>query len=159
MYCERGDLLIGDLPLPANMAEGFIQAAVDEIDSVLGVNYILPIDTALADPTADLTLKRIAVLLASGRLIMAQATGSEDEGVHAYGMYLLREGKDLLCKVESGALPLIGVTKREEYADTGNTPYIKQEDSVSPIDAYYSTVSRGIFKRFVPGDLNDEVAS
>lgn len=153
MYCERDDLLTGDMPLPLS-AEGFIQAATDEIDSVLGVSYVIPLDMTTADPTASLTLKRIAALLASGRLILAQATGTEDDGVHAYGMYLLREGKELLARVNSGEFPLIGVPPRVVEV-TGNTPRIIHEDSISAVDAFYAMASRGQLVAFVPGDLNE----
>lgn len=154
MYCEVTDLLVGDMPLNATMANGFIQAAQDEIDSSLGMTYTLPLDLAAADPTVELYLKRTCALLASGRLILAQATAAEDEGVHAYGMYLLSEGKQLVAAVASGDMELMGVTKRAEYASEGNGPSIIQEDTYSPVDTFYAFASRGETSAyFRPGDV------
>lgn len=153
MYCEESDLLTGDMPLNSAMAQGFIQAATDEIDSSLGVNYNLPIDLAAADPTVELYLKRVCALIASGRLVLAQATASEEQGVHAYGMYLLREGKELLVAASMGEMVLVGVPKRTEYANSGSGPAIIQEDLVAPVDAFYAFAMRGEVAYFRPGDV------
>lgn len=156
MYCAEADLLVGDMPVNPASAAGFIQAATDEIDSALGVNYALPIDLTAADATVELYLKRVAALLATGRLILAQSVGSEDQSTHAYGRYLLEEGKMLLREISTGDMVLYGVPRRDEFLTAGNGPSIQQEDQFSPIDAFYSYAMRGNANAyFRPGDLND----
>lgn len=141
------------MPVNAARADTFIQAATDEIDATLGVQFTLPIDFGAAgvDPSVELILKRLAVLLATGRLIMAQAVGAEDTTTHAYGTYLLREGRALLQAIDEGTTVLIGVSRRPEYATSGNGPSIVQEDSESAMDAFYGFATRGESFAWRPG--------
>lgn len=148
-YCEVADLLLGDIPTPSNV-DSFISAAGDEIDMRLGVNYILPVPSD-APAVTRLTLKRIAILLASGRLMMAYTSHSEDTAANAYGVYLLREGHDLLNLVMSGEIVLPGLDKLPEYTD-GNAPGLVQEDSDSPLDVFYGFAMRDEWwNRYYPG--------
>lgn len=155
MYCGVSDLLLGDMPINGTVANGMIRAASDEIDSTLGLTFVLPLDLAAADPTVQLYLNRTAALIASGRIILSQSTASEEDGVHAYGMYLLEEGKTLLRQIASGEVELFGVSRRTEFAASGNGPSIVQEDTFGLVDAFYAFSHRGHTGYAGIGDGND----
>ena len=132
------------MPVNGPIANGMIQAAEDEIDSTLGMIYQLPLNLAMADPTVEKYLKRVAALIASGRLILSQATASEDDGVHSYGRYLLEEGKTLLAAIKCGDVDLLGVTRRPELIAGGTGPSVLQEDTYSLVDGFYAFAHRGV---------------
>lgn len=147
MYCEHEDLLLGDLPITADDAEKFILAAGDEIDAVVGMRYSLPIPE-VAGSAAWNVLKRISVLIATGRLVMANSVASEDSSPNAYGMYLLEEARSMLSDIKRGELDLVGVpllppTGNVVVSDTGNAPTVIYQDSVSPVDAFYDMAMNG----------------
>lgn len=147
-YCDATDLLLGDIPLPQS-TPAFINAAGDEIDIRLGVNYQLPI--ANDAERALLILKRISILIASGRLMMAASAHAEDQQVNAYGTYLLKQGHELLDAVAAGEITLPEVPKLEEYTE-GNAPSILNEDDFPAIDLFYGFTSRGeSWNQFIPG--------
>lgn len=136
-YCAPEDLLVGDMPTNPTRAQQFIDAAADEIAVALSPVYVWPPDEPL-DAQTNLVLKRLNVLLATGRYVMAQAVGSEDTSVNAYGSYLLKEAHELLEGVMNQAILLPGVTKATAYATTaGNGPRVINEDSVSAMKAFY----------------------
>jgi hypothetical protein len=150
MYCEPGDLLFGDMSISPTNAVRWIQAAEDEINQRLGVIYVLPPGPG-ASVNALLTLKRLAILVATGRGMMAQPAAGEDNGVNAYGEYLLRDAEKLFCDLIDGTLDLIGVDKLPELATSGNAPTVVWEDSVAPVDAFYGFAVRGEFTTYTPG--------
>lgn len=141
VYCEHEDLLLGDLPITADDAEKFILAAGDEIDAVIGMRYLLPVSNVPGSAAWNV-LKRLCVLIATGRLVMANSVASEDNSPNAYGMYLLEEARSLLGDIKRGELDLVGVpllppTGNTVVSDTGNAPMVIYQDSVSAVDAFY----------------------
>lgn len=139
-YCEVTDLLVGDTTIADPIPERFIQAATDEINAELGFEYVVPIDVSDGASTAEyikLTLKRCCALIASGRIIMSQATPGESGEVHGYGNSLLREGHDILRNILNGTMDLIGVSKANP--GSGNAPATLVADEISPLDAFYGT--------------------
>lgn len=149
-YCQPDDLLFGDMKVSDQNMVRWITAAEDEINQRLGVIYILP-PGAGADETANLILKRLAVLTATGRGMMAQPAAGEDNGVNAYGRYLLDDAEKIFCDLIDGTLDLIGVDKRPELASAGNAPSVIWEDSVAPVDAFYGFATRGESPLYTPG--------
>lgn len=138
-YSEVTDLLVGDMTIGGGVdKDRFVQDATDEVNSRLGFVYVLPLDPAPAEHIT-LMLKRCANLIATGRLILAVASGGEDTALHAYGESLLREGQNLLEAIACGQVDL-GAAKVPVHTD-GNAPIITQADSVSAVDAFYSYVN------------------
>jgi hypothetical protein len=144
-YSEVDDLLLGDLPLGSKVdPRKYIQDAADEIDSVLGFNYVTPIDISDGAPTAryvKLLLKRINNHLASGRLILAVDVGGEDSVLHAYGVSLIQEATAALTQIINGML-LEGAEQvvRSEASSTG--PTLHNEDDLSSMQSFYDYVMK-----------------
>lgn len=149
-YCEPDDLLFGDIPISPSNQVRWIGAAEDEINQRLGVLYVLPPGSG-ASATALLILKRLAILVATGRGMMAQPAAGEDNGVNAYGRYLLDDAEKIFCDVISGELDLIGVDKLPELISSGNAPSVVMEDSVAAVDAFYGFATRGEYTLYTPG--------
>jgi hypothetical protein len=149
-YCTPDDLLFGDMSVSSSNAVRWISAAEDEINQRLGVMYVLP----PAPPAEELTLlllKRLAVLTATGRGMMAQPAAGEDNGVNAYGRYLLEDAEKLFYALLSGETILPGVDKQSELIASGNAPSVVTEDSVAAVDAFYGFATRGEYTLFTPG--------
>lgn len=143
-YCEEGDLLIGDLPLgPAHDPVQFINAAADEMDSYIGRRYVLPLPLGSLDVVSTLVLKRINAHLASGRLILSLAIASEDERLHAYGEYLVREAMRDLLAIRDGDLLLDGAEEVSTGADADAGPTIINHDEQSGVDTFYGEFTYG----------------
>jgi hypothetical protein len=141
VYSEVTDLLLGDIPLPSYLdPASFVSDATDEIDSRIGFIYKTPIDisdsSALVRP-ARLLLKRVCNFLASGRLLLAISTPTEDAQANAYGLYLIQEATTALGKIENGSIELTGAElANSESASRGPMQY--NEDEVSAVDTFYS---------------------
>lgn len=146
-YSEVGDLLIGDIPLPARIGDGskFVDMAADEIDSQVGHIYTTPIvipDEPQYRP-ARLLLKKINNLIASGRIILDMAAGGEDNDLHAYGRSMLNEGLSLLASIVTGRIVLIGAPLLPGTEDVDTGPLIVNEDPESLVEAFYQQFSHG----------------
>jgi hypothetical protein len=136
-YCDIDDLLLGEMPLSSGLSrQKFINDSADEIDVRIGRIYDTPIQIANLENTSKLTLKLANARLASGRILMAQAQAAQDDSLHAYGMYLIREAENVIVSIESNRLPLDGATVRDDLIDTP-APTIRNQDSHSPVDAFY----------------------
>lgn len=147
-YCAVTDLLLGDMTVGPNAnLERYVRDGADEIDSRLGFRYILPLSGLAAHER--LLLKRINVLLASGRFLMAIAEGGDDASVSAYGMGLLKEARNLLDQLSNGQIEL-SATKVATAAG-GSGPGIFQQDETSPVDAFYDTFMAGKPRTWEPG--------
>lgn len=116
--------------------------ASDEVDSHLGKRYVVPLNFSddQADgyiaPHSQLAVQRIANFLASGRLILAQAVGGEDNRLQRYGEYLVMQAlEELVGLIVDGAV--------EQVEADARGPGIAQEDTDSPIAAYYANFGRG----------------
>ena len=136
-YCVEDDLLLGDMTLSAAIsAAKFIADSADEIDVRIGRIYTTPIVFADLDTTSKLVLKIANARLASGRMLMAQAQAAQDDSLHAYGMYLIKEAENTIGSIENNRLPLDGATLRDDLIDTP-APSIRNHDADSPVEAFY----------------------
>lgn len=133
-YCEDTDLIVGDIGGLDALKAQFIVAAGNEMDSMLGFVYLLPLSGISTHVT--LLLKTICLKLASGRLLMAQAAGSEDAVVHAYGKSLVDEAMRDLYAIRNMQIDL-GAPKVTSMQATGNAPAIHQGDDTSGVDTFY----------------------
>lgn len=148
-YCTYTDLLIGDIPLASKYGNGtgFVNFAADEIDSQIGHIYVTPVvfDESTPEKVATvrpskLLLKKINVLLASGRIILDMAAGGEDNTLHAYGMSMAREALALLKQITDSQIRL---TDAPVLVPVGtevqnNSVSIRQEDSESLVSRFYT---------------------
>lgn len=143
-YCTKGDLLLGDIPMPSRYGDGtrFVNMAADEIDGQIGHIYVTPIMIpSVPSPElrpAQLLLKKINFLLASGRIILDMAAGGEDESLHAYGRSMWNEATRLLNQIANGTIELIGIPKLDDEGTANNGPSVVNEDSESLVEAFYS---------------------
>lgn len=136
-YATVNDLLLGDMTLSSAIDPAkFIADSADEIDVRIGRIYVTPVDVTKLEETARLTLKIANARLASGRMLMAQAQAAQDDSLHAYGMYLIREAEATISAIESSRLPLDGATIRDDLTDTP-APKVTNLDAASPVEAFY----------------------
>lgn len=147
-YCSPDDLLTGDIPLAGKYGNGtpFVQFAADEIDAQIGHIYVTPIrlDDTPANRPARLLLKKINVLLASGRILLDMAAGGEDDSLHSYGRTMLREGLDLLKALSGGKIEIPGAELVEVDVELStNGPRIANEDGYSMVEGFYSRFGAG----------------
>ncbi len=159
-YCVPSDLLIGDIPLAGKYGDGtsFVQLAADEIDSQIGHIYITPVvfDESTQEQIdkvrpSKLLLKKINILLASGRIILDQAAGGEDDNLHAYGQSMIKEAVDLLSRLMNRDITLIDaplLPSEELRANTAAS--IIQEDDYSLVAAFYDRMQNPTWYRPAP---------
>lgn len=146
-YATKDNLLTGDIPLAGKYGDGtaFVDFAADEIDAQIGHIYVTPVGYVNpVDPKskpAQLLLKKINILLASGRIILDMAAGTEDDNLHAYGNSMLREGINLLNKISSGQIKLYGaITIVTDGLEDNTAVSITQEDPESLVESFYTTM-------------------
>lgn len=138
-YATENDLMLGDMLLgPAVSPEKYLQEAEEDVDIALGDSFEMPYD--VDDPNAIertvILLRRITARLASGRLILAQAIGGEDQSLQAYGKHLISEAEQVLTAIRNGSLDFEGPTPIEGAVEyTGPTVY--NYDSESAVDSFY----------------------
>lgn len=142
-YSEVGDLLLGDMPNPRD-AEKWVQDATDEINSKLGIRYVVPIvvdQTVPANLVTVLLLKRINNHLASGRLVCAKAASGSQQEVHQYGMSLLREAISALNSLVAGDMTLPGAPFVNSDDVGASGPIISNLDVQSNVESFYNMVT------------------
>lgn len=143
-YSEVSDLLTGQIPLPGTIdASKFVLDATDEVDSFVGFIYETPIDVSDTSPVirpVRLLLKRLANQIASGRLIMAAAAGSEQNRTHAYGRQLVAEAMKVLKDIQDGEIILVGAPLVTGTEAPSTAPMIANEDAESNVSAFYDRV-------------------
>lgn len=147
-YATKDDLLTGDIPLAGKYGDGtpFVNFAADEIDAQIGHIYVTPVTYANAsDPLskpAQLLLKKINILLASGRIILDMAAGSEDDSLHSYGSSMLREGINLLKFISTGKIDLYGANRISQETETADTAVtVIQDDPYSLVESFYDRMA------------------
>lgn len=147
-YCAKEDLLTGDIPLAGKYGDGtsFVNLAADEIDGQIGHIYVTPVvfdestpEKAARVRPAKLLLKKINLLLASGRIVLDMAAGGEDDNLHAYGKSMHDEAVLLLNQISSGKIVLTDAPVLAEDAGNLNTgPSIVQDDPYSLVEGFYT---------------------
>lgn len=142
-YCVAADLLLGDISLSTTVdRDAYVNAAADEIDASIGHLYTTPIDTSEAGPVARhsrLLLKRINLLIATGRLVLSLNIGDTDT-LHAYGLKMLTEGLMSLKEIHDGRVLLDGAIRPDETAAPG--PTIVNRDELSAVESFYELTMR-----------------
>lgn len=143
-YSVVGDLLTGKIPTPDYLdLQKIVDDAADEIDSKIGVVYTTPIDISENGPVsrpARLLLKRINNFIATGRLILAVASPTENSQIHAYGWYLIREATTAINAIVRGDIELTGATLIEVATEPDALPLIGNMDVESNVEAFYDRI-------------------
>lgn len=146
-YCSPEDLLTGDVPLAGKYGNGtsFCHFAADEIDAQIGHIYETPIqlDDTPANRPARLLLKKINILLASGRIILDMAAGGEDDSLHSYGRSMVREGLDLLRLLSTEKIEIPGAVRIETGEVPDGAPRLVNDDPYSLVEGFYSRFGGG----------------
>ena len=120
-YVEETDLLLGELTntLPASISvTEYLAMTQDEIDSKLGVMYVVPVDVDNLPNSQGSLLKSIQRKLTSGRVIMAATVAHSDTTVHGYAIQLVKEALMELMAIANGDVVLVGA----ERVDGGGEP-------------------------------------
>lgn len=139
-YAVIVDLLLGNVPVPAD-AQKYLDATAEEIDSRIGFRYATPVvaDTSPEQRPVGLLLKRINAWLATGRIILAKDAAGEDDQLHQYGEYLVREANKALDQIVDGTIVLPGVDLATPEASTVTGPDAAWGDSESLVEAFGTT--------------------
>ena len=148
-YCTPNDLLLSaNLPVPVGFdKQKFVQDAADEIDTSIGSLYKTPVsfDTAEDQETYAVTitfLKQLNARLATGRLIMALDATGQDQQLHAYGLFLLKEVQSILAQIKDRDIVLEGapINPRDPSVYDEPGPRVYQLDAFSGVEAFYGIV-------------------
>lgn len=144
VYCEEDDINLGDLQVPRVVSVlNWIKVTADEMDADIGQIYQLPLafDTSKPEDRADkLYLKKINSFLATARIILIIASGSDENGtLHAYGKSLLGDAKGALAKIVNGTVVLESATLLPDVDTQYNGPLITNKDAGSFVDAFYKS--------------------
>lgn len=146
-YSTIADLMIGDLPIaPVIDRQKYVDDAADEIDSTIGHIYATPIDMTPAGPVkrpSRLLIQRIARFLSTGRVILAVATPTENQTLHAYGKQMVDEALAALNAIAQGEPPLEGAEPAdpEDEIHSSSGPLISNIDSFSQVEEFYQLMS------------------
>lgn len=141
-YSSVDDLMTGKIPLPQALdPQKFVDDATDEIDSYIGFTYVTPVDLTVVDRPVRLLLKRMANMLATGRLIQAASAGSENHSVHAYGQSLIKQATDLLIQISDNKVILTSVPTVTGGLTTSG-PTIFNLDDESNVESFYDRIMK-----------------
>jgi hypothetical protein len=144
-YITASALLLGDIQIsPTVDRELYVAEAADEIDSAIGHLYETPVNVLETGPVlrhSRLLLKRINMLIATGRLVLALNIGDTDK-LHAYGAKMLTEGLTLLQRITDGQVALDGAPRPVGDEDAAPGATIVNYDELSAVDAFYDRVMR-----------------
>ena len=142
-YCTTEDLQLGSVPVPSNGdAEKYIALAADEIDSVIGMRYAVPVEvdqSSAVQRPVGLLLKKINAWLASGRLVMAADASGADDQIQQYGKYLVEEALIPLRQIADGTIVLPGIDLVDPEANKNTGPVASFADESSLVEAHAAT--------------------
>lgn len=145
-YCAVSDILTGDLPLPTYLSPiKFVEDAADEIDSMIGFRYTIPVDvsaTSTVKAPGILLLKRLNSHIATGRLLMAADQSGEETDVHKYALFLLQSALTTLQNISDGVVTLPGAgTAPVDPNNPQTVPLLYNKDIESGVEAFYDRVA------------------
>lgn len=151
-YVDEDDLLLGELSgaLPSSVSPTqYLDMTSDEIDSKLGVMYVVPVNIDALPNSQGRLIASIQRKLTSGRIIMAATIAHSESTIHAYGMQLVKEAQMELMAIANGEVVLIGAERvdgegnpRGDIPDAENgdplarVPSADNRDTVSPVQAF-----------------------
>lgn len=154
-YSAEGDLLLGNIPLPAgDKAERAVNRAADEMDSLLGVKYKVPINPVGAQSRqVKALLLTVNNWLASGRLIEELTASTQTVEIHAYAQNLINQALNTLRAILAGDIMLPGVelVTPETGIPEGTGPMISNVDDSSPTQYHYDNITNPLFTVQNPG--------
>lgn len=133
------DLLVGDAVLTNVDPSRQLNNAKNEILSHLGTIYASPLPEVDETSSVGLRLTLIHNRLASGRLILEFAMGSESEALHAYGNSLVQEALADL-KLFGVTYHIQGASPVDPTASSDTMPGSFGGDPVSPFTTYEAFV-------------------
>jgi hypothetical protein len=142
MWANKEDLLIGDTEIGSLDASQYLDFALREINSVLGVIYVLPIPDTIPDYQKG-SLRTVQAKLATGRLLMAQGSGAEDTDINAYGKLLIQEAYNDLNRIGNN-YELLTAVRTTNSTGEDRTPLVSSADKVSPFNAFYDMAYGGV---------------
>lgn len=141
-YCEKGDLLLGDLTVSARVNKyDFVNSAADEMNGMIGQRYLLPLDLDAAPAWVTYKLKSINARLATGRLIQALGSAHEDNAVNDYGQHLIDSAMEELEDILNGSVGLPGLSL-EPTSFQATAPSGKNHDATSAVDQFENMFMR-----------------
>lgn len=148
-YSQVADLLLGNIPLPAgDVAKRAVERAADEMDSLLGQKYVVPIQpTGQYQRQVKTLLLTINNWLASGRLIEELTASSQTIQIHAYANNLIAKALETLNAIVSGQIVLPGVPPVGEEDGVGSQtgPFILNVDDSSPTQYHYDEITNPLY--------------
>lgn len=144
VYCADGDLLIGDLALKDrdSLVQKHIDAAADTIDSKIGFAYVTPVTSSVVSRAGWLLLRRIAVYLASGTLLMETDQAGEGTKVHDYALYLLQQADSAIEAIVSGDVNLRPSDENEVQDGPQSKVLVNNLDTYSMVESFYGWASQ-----------------
>lgn len=141
-YSTADELLIGDLTVSPAVKQKHVDAATREVDERLGFNYQTPFTQSSVSRPAWFLIKRIANYIASGRLLLETDQSGEDNGVHAYGLYLLQEVDTILEPILNGEINLSPPSDDLPDPTTPHGARVSNVDPYSQVEAFYGWAAR-----------------
>ncbi len=149
MYSSVQDLLLGNIPLPAgDKAKRAVERASDEIDSILGVRYVVPITPrGQFERQVTALLRTVNNWLASGRLIEELTASTQTVEIHAYANNLIQQALKTLTQILSGEILLPGVDPIGGGDGVGSEsgPIVVNADPSSQTEWYYNEIDNPLF--------------
>lgn len=144
VYCTDGDLLIGDVTLKDRdtLVKKHIDAAADTIDSQIGFSYATPVTSSTVSRSGWLLLKRIAIFVASGTLLMETDQAGEGTKVHDYALYLLQQAQAALEAIVSGDVNLRPSIENEVPDGPQGKVLVNNLDPYSQVESFYGWASQ-----------------
>jgi phage gp36-like protein len=149
-YCSVSDLLVKDvLQGRPGLLQDWVNRAAEEMDSLLGFRYVVPLRHKPNLPGfhyhEQLIIKQINAKLASGRYLMAQHQNDERDRLHAYGRALVNEALKEIEAIASGKVDLASAVLFADAFDddTRRLPQANNYDEESLLHGWENTVLRG----------------
>lgn len=139
-YSEVGDLVFGAIPTAQQDLTSWITRADEEIDAEIGTIYVTPLSFPMSTEArpGKLLIKKISYQLATGRAIMSMDAGSEENNIHQYGFYLIKEALAALKCIKDGDVILPGVQILNPE-DATSAPQVYNVDSSSAVEDFFGT--------------------
>ena len=149
MYSHVQDLLLGNIPLPAgDKSKRAVERASDEIDSILGIKYKVPIIAkGQYEHQVRALLRNVNNWLASGRLIEELTASSQTVEVHAYANNLINQALQVLQQILRGEILLPGVDPigGDDGVGTETGPIVVNADESSQTNWYYDEIDNPLY--------------
>lgn len=152
-WAAEDDMLVGDVVTPSGTRDKFLDDAENEMLVHLTQYYATPLPDNASLPEHILRLlKQTHARLASGRMLLALATSSEDESLHAYGLSLLTDARSDLMRLGTQT-PIPGASAADNNGgevDNDRTPLVLNADTASPFAAFADYTSNAGFDPWEP---------